>query len=112
MNSYAWDTTTLFLQYCGTNEKYSRQNRAENTSLLQTGTNVLNETNKIDKQCNEYDMAGNIFEWTTENSSLSGFPCVGRGGSYYNDIGYTNGRYDYKTSDSDVIIGFRPLLYL
>lgn len=79
MNSYAWDTATLFLQNCGTNKKYSRQTSL-NSSLLQTGTNTLTETNKIDKQCNVYDMASNVYEWTTETSSSSGYPCVGRGG--------------------------------
>ena len=88
MNSYAWDTATLFLQSCGTNTKYSRQTSL-NSSLLQTGTNTLTETNKIDKQCNIYDMASNIKEWTTEtalyNSNGSSFPCVRRGDSYYYD---------------------------
>ena len=35
MNSYAWDTATLFLQTCGTNNKYSRQNSLT-TSLSTT----------------------------------------------------------------------------
>ena len=111
MNSYAWDTATLFLQNCGTNKKYSRQTRL-NSSLLQTGTNTLTETNKIDKQCNVYDMASNIFEWTTETSSNSGFPCVGRGGIYDNSTYYTSVHNYGDTSYSTYSVGFRPLLYL
>ena len=65
MNSYAWDTATVFIQNCGTNSKYSIQNSL-NTSLLQTGTNSLSDTSKIDVQCNIYDMASNTIEWTTE----------------------------------------------
>ena len=111
MNSYAWDTTTLFLQNCGTNKKYSRQTSL-NSSLLQTGTNTLTETNKIDKQCNVYDMASNIYEWTTETSSYSNLPCVGRGGVYGNSDSCTSNRNFNYTSGSDHYIGFRPLLYL
>ena len=111
MNSYAWDTATLFLQNCGTNKKYSRQTRL-NSSLLQTGTNTLTETNKIDKQCNVYDMASNIFEWKTETSSNSGFPCVGRGGIYDNSTYYTSVHNYGDTSYSTYSVGFRPLLYL
>ena len=111
MNSYAWDTATVFIQNCGTNAKYSRQNSL-NTALLQTGTNSLTDTSKIDVQCNIYDMASNIEEWTTETSSFSSNPCVDRGG-YYNRSGiYTSSRYPSLTSDSYDGIGFRPLLYL
>lgn len=78
MNSYAWDTATLFLQSCGTNNKYSRQTTL-NYSLASTGTN--NQTTK-DIQCNVYDMASNVLEWTTETSSWYSYPCVYRGGDY------------------------------
>lgn len=111
MNSYAWDTATLFLQNCGTNKKYSRQTSL-NGSLLQTGTNTLTETNKIDKQCNVYDMASNVGEWTTETCSYSDSPCVYRGGNYRNSSCYTSDRYGYDTSYSISRVGFRPLLYL
>ena len=111
MNSYAWDTATVFIQNCGTNAKYSRQNSL-NTALLQTGTNSLTDTSKIDVQCNIYDMASNIREWTTETSNNSSLPCGNRGGIYYNSDYYTSTRYGDRTSDSSVVIGFRSLLYL
>ena len=111
MNSYAWDTATVFIQNCGTNAKYSRQNSL-NTSLLQTGTNSLTDTSKIDVQCNIYDMASNIVEWTTETSSGSSGPCGGRGGYYGGSIYYTSIRGSGITSDSYDRVGFRPLLYL
>ena len=38
MNSYAWDTATLFAQSCGTNPKYSRQNSLNTSSVATTGT--------------------------------------------------------------------------
>ncbi len=111
MNSYAWDTATVFIQNCGTNSKYSRQNSL-NTSLSQTGTNSLTDTSKTDVQCNIYDMASNIWEWTTETSFISSFPCVIRGGSYGISHYYTSDRDGNGTSSSDGRRGFRPLLYL
>ena len=103
MNSYAWDTATLFLQTCG-KDKYSRKTSV-NKSLSQTGTTD-------DKQCNVYDMASNVIEWTTETSDRSNSPCVGRGGIYFNSGFYTSDRGSYHTSDSDDSYGFRPLLYV
>ena len=111
MNSYAWDTAIVFIQNCGTNNKYSRQNSL-NTTLLQTGTNSLTDTSKIDVQCNIYDMASNIQEWTTETSNDSSYPCVVRGGVYNISYNYTSGRNGSSTSSSSAITGFRPLLYL
>ena len=110
MNSYAWDTATLFLQNCGTNKKYSRK-ESLNSSLLQTGTNTLTETNKIDKQCNIFDMASNVIEWTTETSSESSFHCVSRGGCYNSSYSYASHRGYGNTYGYDNI-GFRPLLYV
>ena len=112
MNSYAWDTATVFIQNCGTNAKYSRQNSL-NTSLAQTGTNSLTDTSKIDVQCNIYDMASNICEWTTETSNFSSGPCALRGGVYDGGSSfYTSYRFHTETSYSRVVVGFRPLLYL
>ena len=104
MNSYAWDTAITFIQKCTDKPNYANQTSL-NKTLSQTGT-----TN--DNPCNIFDMASNVFEWTTETSSNSGFPCVHRGGYY-------SGRYDYTSSRSEGDIdcredffGFRPLLYL
>ena len=104
INSYAWDTAIVFIQNCGTNTKYSIQNSL-NTSLSQTGTTT-------DIQCNIYDMASNILEWTTETSYRSSYPCVNRGGVYNSSNGYTSYRNNDNTSGSYAIFGFRPLLYL
>ena len=110
MNSYAWDTATLFLQKCGNSTTpYSRQGTLNTGSLATTGTN--NQTTK-DVQCNVYDMASNIYEWTTETSSLSGGRCTVRGGNYGYAYNYTSGRLNGKTSPSDNNVGFRPLLYV
>ena len=97
-----------FCKLFGTNKKYSRQNREKNTSLSQTGT--IN-----DKQCNVYDMAGNILEWTTETSSMSGnfdYPCVYRGGYCEDDVFYTSRRSLNDIWDTNAYFGFRPIVYL
>ena len=109
VNSYAWDTATLFLQECGTNSKYSIQTSIT-SSISTTGTN--NQTAK-DVQCNIYDMASNVYEFTTETSSYSTFPCVTRGGVSGNSNFYTSIRDDnYGSNGADINVGFRPILYL
>ena len=105
-NSYAWDTATLFLQTCGNNSTpYSRQNSL-NTSLTSLGT--IN-----DVQCNVYDMASNLAEWTTETTSNSTNFCTSRGGNC-NDRGNTYS--NYRGADSIYvninIIGFRTIIYI
>ena len=104
MNSYAWDTAITFIQKCTDKTKYAYQNSL-NTSLSQTGT-----TN--DNPCNIFDMASNVWEWTTETSNGSNSPCVFRGGGYSSSGLCTSYRSDYGPSFSDDSFGFRPLLYL
>ena len=110
MNSYAWDTATLFLQTCG-EEKYSRKTSVNN-SLASRGTNSSDYTGTRDTVCNVYDMASNVVEWTTETSNNSDYPCVTRGGDYYRSSLYTSGRFDVITSSSGDDLGFRPLLFV
>ena len=110
MNSYAWDTATLFLQTCG-EEKYSIKTSV-NKSLASKGTNSSDYTGTRDTVCNVYDMASNIREWTTETSDGSDGPCVGRGGYCNLSDYYTSGRSSTYTSDSYAGGGFRPLLFV
>ena len=110
MNSYAWDTATLFLQTCG-KEKYSRKTSV-NSLLAGKGTNASDYTGTRDDVCNVYDMASNVIEWTTETSIYSVSPCVFRGGVCGSSDCYTSVRYGTDTSSSGVGIGFRPLLFV
>ena len=120
VNSYAWDTATLFLQTFDnrTNKdslkKYSRQNslNTDSDGLAAKGTNNLTEASKKDKICNVYDMASNCLEWTTETASDSYGPCTGRGGYYSGSYNCTSDRVNGDTTDSNYSISFRPLLYL
>ena len=124
INSYAWDTATLFLQEydnrtynINTNSnykaKYSRQIRLS-TGIKNTGTNASSITAaKKDKICNVYDMADNCYEWTTETFSHSGGSGVLRGGSYYGDSNYyTSCRFSSSTTDANAYFSFRPVLYI
>ena len=118
INSYAWDTAIVFIQKCGTERNsstysYTVGQSSTSTSAPQTtGTNILKATNKIDKQCNIFDMAGNCWEWITETHSSSDNPCVLRGGNYGNNIPYTSDRNYGGTSEAYISNSFRPLLYL
>ncbi len=112
INSYAWDTSVLFLQSCGNNVKYSRQNSL-NTSISNRGTNDFNYIGTKDIQCNIYDMASNLREWTTENYVGATYPCVYRGGTYEKNDYYTSIRYSASNTDGySENLGFRVILYL
>ena len=62
---------------------------------------------------NIYDIAGNVYEWTLENTSNASRPCAYRGGCSGN-LGTgapASGRYSYTTSFSYFSFGFRLSLY-
>ena len=108
INSYAWDTATLFLQEFGW-KNYSRQ-----TSINTSGPNAngtVSDSNK-DNPCNIYDMASNCTEWTTETYSISSNPCVVRGGRYNRSNYYTSSRRTEFTTSASVYRSFRPVLYI
>ena len=128
MNSYAWDTALIFIQKCGKygvdSSKYPIQRgySAINTGGPQiAGNNKLKyepggtterETPKIDVQCNIYDMAGNVAEWTTETHHHTSNPSVKRGSHYANSYHGPEVRGLYTKNSSSNEIGFRPILYL
>ena len=116
VNSYAWDTATLFLQTIDNrttdkSEKYSLQHSL-NSGLASQGTNNLTEASKIDKICNVYDMASNCYEWSTETYTNSNGPCIFRGGYYIYSYSCTRLRFYVATTTSSSYGSFRPLLYL
>ena len=47
---------------------------------------------------NIYDLAGNMFEWTLEKTSYSGYPCVIRGGSF--NVSGSNNPVSYRNYSS------------
>ena len=109
INSYAWDTAIVFLQECGDNPTYSIKTSVNTGTPISTGTN--NQETK-DVQCNVYDMASNILEWTTETSNLgNGLGSISRGGSAVYG-GNTGTRSIKPNSTNEGNYGFRPILYL
>ena len=81
------------------------------------GNGTLKNTGSTeDEKCKIFDMAGNLYEWTTEYStythSSNAFPCLNRGG-YYGSLGYfTSSRISNFATNSFNRISFRPLLYV
>ena len=101
-NTNAWYSTDY-----GENWTKGAYNKTSNGStVLTTGAHTDFSKQKI------YDFAGNVYEWTLEQSSLSSYPCASRGG-VYNDFGVfpASHRYGYGTSRSYRVIGFRVALY-
>ncbi len=88
INSYVWDTTTLFISTYG-NANYP-SSISLNNSFANQGTNSLQNASQHDVQCNIWDMASNVAEWSTETHTYK-----------YNDDecygtlrGYTMNSYD------------------
>ena len=75
------------------------------------GTNDKTKyTGTQDVQCNVYDMASNIHEFTTETySNINSEPYIIRGDCYENESGYTSYRSPSSSYDAP---GFRPILYI
>ena len=94
---------TLLLE----NETYSKS--ANSRVLLTTGATERNS------KMNIYDLGGNVYEFTLENSPYSYFPCSTRGAGYNTyGSGYVRAasiREFYRTIDSGSNAGFRPALY-
>ena len=107
INSYAWDTAIVYIQAMG-NTNYA--NKAG-------GNGTLKNTGKTEEQaCNIYDMAGNMFEFTTEYStskdSSNAKPCVSRGGCFVNSVYYTSFAVSDRATENDIEYSFRPILYV
>ena len=106
INSFAWDTALIFIQTFGQSD-YSityGKSSISTGSPQKTGKNKLVTTSSEDKQLNIFDMAGNVHEWTTENSFVFR-------GDFYNATMVTSARYKYANSAVKGL-GFRPILYL
>lgn len=61
---------------------------------------------------NIYDFAGNIFEWTLENSIDTEHPVVYRGGITGTDVDdYASGRNPVSSETGNIYTGFRVVIY-
>ena len=81
---------------------------AAGSTLLTTGTIVGFAKQGI------FDLGGNVWEWTLENSNVSGQPCVIRGGAYESsnstDIS-VNSRSNNTSTQAYWSIGFRVTIF-
>ena len=80
---------------------------SDDAILVTTGTS---EKNKV---MNIYDIAGNVREWTLENTSHTSLPCADRGG-FFSNTGSTYpaaSRDDLSTDVSGKVAGFRVSLF-
>lgn len=113
INSYAWDSICNWIRNTGTNIDDSTtygnyQNSSDGLNrVVETGSNERWKVNNI------YDMAGNVWEYTTEEYGEHEKCHMGRGGGYWN---YGN-LYPISTratseDSSDLNIGFRVVMYL
>ena len=79
-----------------------------------SGTKRTAGFNEKWKVKNIYDLAGNVFEWTSERASSSLF--ISRGGGYYNGGVGSDGPVSYRycngASRAYDSMGFRPRLYI
>ena len=78
------------------------------SAVLTTGSSIV-----FGKQ-NILDLAGNMWEWTLENSNVSSQPCVIRGGSYESSASSelsVNSRSNNTSSQSYRSIGFRMTIF-
>ena len=104
----------------GSYKKNSQNSNNEHTEVA-TGVTVEGDS-KRNSACNIYDMAGNMWEWTTETGKYDSKDAnattyaVFRGGSFdnygsNNPVSYRNG--NLTVSDSyDISLGFRVVLYI
>ena len=110
INSYAWDTTIVYIQNFSGDTDYSYQDGISiKSSLTNTGANN-------DEKCKINDMASNMVEWTTEYSTSTkgtvARPCTRRGGYYYGNDYYMSFRNDYDVNYSHKSTTFRSILYI
>ncbi len=114
ISSYAWDTALNFI--CQTNtEGYLLATTTDSTyGNIGTGSSGRTQTGEYeaDNYSNIHDLLGNCWEWTTEYSSYSSFPCVYRGGNYNVSGDCAAGRYGDNASYSRTDFSFRLQLYV
>ena len=122
VNSYAWDTATVFIQKFSGDTNYSRQPGKNTTGRLEKCgesllANVTNGDEVIDRRCNIYDIAGNTWEISTESKYNVTNGNIIRGDDYYGDYGEVGG----PASRAFIVRGesaklddasFRVILYL
>lgn len=111
VNSYAWDTTVEFM--CRNSGVGYKLSRTTDTKYGNINTKIRSKSGEYvqDSHCNINDMVGNIVEWTTECSKISGIS-VHRGGTNSDDGGAIAIRDIRNSSAQESNPTYRVVLYL
>ena len=128
VSSYAWDTTIAFIEKTVNNYgSSSSQGNYSNTSVTYKDITdeskpektkaedslLLVATGQTTPVCNIYDMGGNVYEWTTESYSDTGYPYALRGGCYDRSFAlYPAGLRNINFDNASVNFGFRLTLFM
>lgn len=109
MNSYSWDTAIVFIQKYTGKIEYSMH-----VSILGNGTRRTGERidKSTDKECNIYDLASNLLEWSTETCVTIPNADVRRGGHAENVASLTCTRSHDNHDFTDIYRSFRTILYI
>lgn len=102
-SGYAWDTTLKFIEKTG-NSTY-----LTDTSKGNHGNTISNTGSSNDKVNNIYDLGGNVYEWTLENTSQESQSVVRGGAISGSDVATTR---ETVSDEADVNIGFRITLFI
>lgn len=112
-----WDTTLQWMVNSSTNKEINKGYDINSTGkgwYRDVSSGKINTTGYYAVN-NIYDMAGNVCEWTTENSLNTGYAAVVYRGGLYTDSGSDSNcpaAYRYlNTNKADNFIGFRVVLY-
>lgn len=97
---YSTDNGT---NYTSVTEKYEKVNSSN--ILMATGTTKRNSALNI------YDLAGNLYEFTLEQSNDSSNPCVVRGGDFRSEESNVNSKHNETITAEYYYYGFRTCLY-
>ena len=123
-SSYAWDTAVNFIQNNSTAKNYATSIEGFNGNwnpqavkdpsgnvIKPAGTSQQLNTGLTTQFCNIFDMGGNEAEFTTELNPGTSETVVLRGGdcNFGTPAGY---RWDVKSGDAYIAIGFRATLFL
>jgi type II secretory pathway pseudopilin PulG len=108
-----WDTTMKWMSNSGINVNTNSSAWGNYPNTVDISGLSFSGTNETYKAKNIYDLAGNIWEWTTEVRGDDSKNIV-RGGSWFDDGTGTPASYRKGVSDQtcDADYGFRVVLYL
>ena len=99
--------------------EYDKNSKKNYSGKIFTNTELTTGATERNKAKNIYDLAGNVWEWTLENSGYSSAPCRSRGGDFV-DLDGTDipasarnlyGKEGDPTTNNYHGVGFRVTFY-